>query len=352
MQIAQGYFLIFGRLAALALAIALAAAPAFAADPLASATAEMREMDQTYPAEGVVESVRQSVLAAQIAGRIVEMRVDAGQAVTKGQVLARIDEREAAQAVAASEATIARAEADSINARASLERTRRLVGQKFVSQAALDKAQADFDAAQAMLTASRAGSQQSVAARSHTVIVAPFSGIVAARHIELGEMAAPGKPILTLFDPKDLRVLATVPQARLAEIRLHASATIEFPSIKERVKARQVVVLPAADARTHTSQVRAELPATLAGLYPGMFARANFAIGRVTRLVIPARAVVYRSEVAGVYVIGAKGDIQFRQLRLGESAGEDGVEVLAGVMRGERVALDPVAALVQLKRAK
>jgi len=165
-------------------------------------------------------------------------------------------------------------------------------------------------------------------------------------------MAAPGRPVLTLFDPRDLRVVASVPQARLADIRSHARAIIEFPSIKERVTAKKITVLPSADARTHTTQVRADLPATLRGAYPGMFARAHFAAGRITRLVIPSRAVVYRSEVAGAYVIGAKGDIQFRQLRLGEAAGEDGVEVLAGVVHGERVALDPVAALAQLKRAK
>ena len=70
----------------------------------------------------------------------------------------------------------------------------------------------------------------------------------------------------------------------------------------------------------------------------------------MTRLLIPARAIVHRSEVSGAYVVGDKGEIQFRQLRLGEAAGEAGIEVLAGVVRGERVALDPVAALGQLKR--
>lgn len=300
----------------------------------------------------MVEAVRQSTLAAQIAGRIVELRFDAGQSVAKGQVLARIDEREAAQAVAESEARIARAQADAANARATYERTKRLVEQKFVSQAALDKSLADFDSAQAQVSASRAGSQQAAAARTHTVILAPFSGIVATRHVELGEMASPGRPIVTLFDPKDLRVVASVPQARLAEIRAHASATIEFPSLQQRIKATQVTVLPSADARTHTTQVRAELPDALRGAYPGMFARVRFATGRVAKLLIPARAVVYRSEVAGAYVIGDKGEMQFRQLRLGEPAGEGGIEVLAGVVRGERVALDAVAALSQLKRAK
>lgn len=352
MQIAQGYFFNFARLAARAAALVVTAAPLFAMAQLATVVAEVRAVDQTYPAEGVVEAVRQATLAAQIAGRIVELRVDAGQAVAKGQVLARIDEREAAQAVAESEARIARAEADAGNARANYERTKRLVEQKFVSQAALDKALADLNSAQAQVSASRAGSQQAAAARSHTVIVAPFSGIVAIRHVELGEMASTGRPIVTLFDPKDLRVVAWVPQARLAEIRAHASAIIEFPNLDQRIKAKQVTVLPSADARTHTTQVRAELPDMLRGAYPGMFARARFATGRVSKLVIPARSVVYRSEVAGAYVIGAKGEVQFRQLRLGEPAGEDGIEVLAGVVRGERVALDPVAALSQLKRVK
>jgi hypothetical protein len=78
-----------------------------------------------------------------------------------------------------------------------------------------------------------------------------------------------------------------------------------------------------------------------------MFARVHFAIGRTSKLLIPARAIVQRSEVVGAYVIGGKGEIQFRQLRLGEPAGDAGIEVLAGVVRGERVALDPTAALAQ-----
>ena len=352
MQIAQVYFFGFARVAARAAVLALAAAPLLATAQLATAVAEVREVDQTYPAEGVVEAVKQSTLAAQIAGRIVELRADAGQAVAKGQVLARIDEREAAQAVAASQAMIARAQADSNNARATYERTKRLVEQKFVSQAALDKALADFDATQAQESASRANNQQAVAARTYTVIVAPFSGIVAERLVQIGDMASPGRPLFTVFDPKDLRVVASVPQANVAEIRARASAVIEFPSIGERVKAKQVMVLPSADARTHTTLVRAELPETARGAYPGMFARARFAVGRVTKLVIPSRAVVYRSEIAGAYVIGDKGEVQFRQLRLGEPAGEDAIEVLAGVVRGERVALDPVAALAQLRRVK
>ena len=81
-----------------------------------------------------------------------------------------------------------------------------------------------------------------------------------------------------------------------------------------------------------------------------MFARAYFAVGRIKKLLIPAAAVARRSEVTGAYVVGENGEIHFRQLRLGEAAGGEDVEVLAGVAAGEKVALDPVAALAALKR--
>ena len=347
------------RLAACSVAglLALAAAPAAAGAEIATAVVELRELDRTYAAEGVVEAVRQSSVAAQVSGRIVELRADAGQAVVKGQVLARIDEREAVQALAAGEAQTARAAADLANARVNFERTKRLMEQKFVSQAALDKAVADYKSAQAQSEAARAGALQAGAAKSHTVITAPFSGIVAARLVQVGEMAVPGREIVTIYDPKDLRVVASIPQARLADVRAHAkgatgtaTATVEMPSLSQWVKGSAVTVLPSADARTHTTPVRVELPGEVKGIYPGMFARVHFATGRTTKLLIPASALVYRSEVAGAYVVGEKGEIRFRQLRLGEPSGSEGVEILAGIARGERVALDPVAALAQLKR--
>ena len=338
------------RMVRYAAALAMATAPLFANAELATAVVDVREVDQAYASEGVLEAVRQATVAAQVPGRIVELRVDAGQAVVKGQVLARIDEREAAQAAAASEAQTARAEADLANARVNFERTGKLVEQKFVSQAALDKALADYRSAQAQAAAARAGALQAGAAKSHTVITAPFSGIVAVRQAELGEMAVPGRPLVTLYDPREMRAVASIPQVNLAEVRARALATVELPSLNQWVKGKSVTVLPAADARTHTTLVRVDLPDTAKGAYPGMFARVHFATGRSSKLLIPARALVYRSEVAGAYVVGDKGEIRFRQLRLGEPAGEAGIEVLAGIARGERVALDPTAALAQLKQ--
>ena len=347
----RSIFLLRTAFAGIALAFPFAPA-AWAADApvLRTAAVQYREVEQTYAAEGVVEAVKQSTVAAQISGRVVAVNFDVGDRVKKGQVIVRIDPTEVNQIYAASQAQIAQADATLRNAKAQFDRTQRLVQQKFMSAAAMDKAQADYQAARAQLAAAEAGGGQAAATRGYATVIAPYSGVVSARQVELGEMAVPGKPLMTGFDPNELRVTASMPQYQLDAVRKLASASVEFPALKKRIQALRVTILPAADAQTHTTQIRLDLPPGIEGLYPGMFARAYFAIGRVKKLLIPVSAVAKRSEVAGTYVVGENGEIRFRQLRLGETAGSEEVEVLAGVAPGEKVALDPVAALAALKR--
>jgi len=335
-------------LAALALAACGEAppprAPAAPPPPLASAAVEMREVDLTVSAEALVEAVRQSTVSAQIAGRIVEIRFDVGDYVKKGEVIVRIDERAATQAMAASEAQVREAEAAARNARAQYERSKQLLAQKFISPAGLDKAEADFKQAQARLTAMLAGAGQAATERSFATIVAPYSGVVLARHVELGELAVPGKPLMTGFDPATLRVVANVPQTQVPAIQASGQARVEVPSLGKWVDVKQITVVPAADPRTHTTRVRLELPEDVRGVTPGVFARAHFVTGRAPRLLVPRAAVIHRSEVTAVYVVDPGGFPRLRQIRLGTAGDERAIEVLAGLKPGERVALDPVKA--------
>jgi RND family efflux transporter MFP subunit len=339
------------RVAVLLAAIVLAAcdaekntAPPPAPPQLRTGMVEMRDVELAYSAEATVEAVRQSTVSAQIAGRIVELRFDVGDVVRKGDVIARIDERAASQAVAASEAQVLEAEAALRNARVNFERSKQLLAQKFISSAAVDKAEADYKAAQARVAALLAGAGQAATERSFATIVAPYGGVVSARHVELGEMATVGKPLMTGFDPSTLRVVATVPQAQVALIEAGGKARVEVPSLGKWVEARRVTVVPAADPRTHTTRVRLELPEDVRGVYPGVFARAHFVVGREPRLLVPREAVLRRSEVTAVYVVDDRGFPRLRQVRLGTVSDEHAIEVLAGLKAGERVALDPVKA--------
>ncbi len=326
-------------------------APPSAAQALSAATVEYRDVEETFAAEGVVEAVKQSTVASQVYGRVIAINFDVGDAVKKGEVIMRIDEHEATHALAGREAEVAQARASLENAKAQFERTRRLFEQKFISAAALDKAQADYRAAQANLTAMLAGAGQAAAAKEFSTIVAPYSGVVAARHVEVGEMATPGKPLMTGFDPKDMRAVVSVPQYKVTAIQPLGTVHVEFPSLRKTVKASAVTIIPTADVKTHTTRVRLDFAEGVPGAYPGLFVRAHFVLGHARKLVVPASAIVRRSEIAAVYVLDGKGAPEFRQVRFGEPAG-DGVEVLAGLIRGEKVALDPIKAGIQLKQAR
>jgi RND family efflux transporter MFP subunit len=318
-----------------------------AAEQLAVAQVKYREVMQTYSVDGVVEATRQSTVSAQIGGRIKEILFDVGDRVVKGQVILRIEQREAAQAVAGSQAQVLQAQANLQNAQATLERNKQLFAQKFISQAALDKAQADFQVASAQAAASKAGAGQADLTQGYTTVTAPYGGLVAARLVEVGEMVMPGKPLMTGFDPAALRVVVDVPQYKLAEIGAHPQASIELPSLNRWIKAASTTVQPLADVRTHSTQVRISLPTNQAGVYPGMFVRAHFVVGKIKKLVIPSSAVLRRSEVVAVYVVDEKGSMSLRQVRVGDVEIEGVVEVLAGLNQGERVALDPVKSGMQ-----
>jgi RND family efflux transporter MFP subunit len=318
------------------------AAPARVA--LDTGMVEMREVDLSVSAEAVVEAVRQSTVSSQIAGRIVDIRFDVGDRVRKGEVIVRIDETAAAQALAASQAQAGGAQATLANAAAQLERSRQLLAQGFISRAALDKAEADFRAAEAQVKATLAGAGQAATERGFATVVAPYSGVVSARLVQLGELATPGRPLMTGFDPASLRVVATVPSTQVAAIQASGRARVEIPSRDRWIEARAVTVLPSADPRTHATQVRIELPPDVEGVYPGIFARAHFVTGAEPRLMVPRGAVFRRSELTAVYVIDAAGKPSLRQVRLGTAADARAVEVLAGLKSGERVALDPVRA--------
>lgn len=293
-------------------------------------------VDLSFPAESVVEAVQQATVGAQVQGRVLEVMTDAGQRVRKGDLLMRIDAREAAEAARAAEALYA-------NAKVNYERTRSLVSQKFLSAAALDKAKADFDSASANRAA--AGASQ-----SHASILSPINGIVARRHAELGDMATPGKPLFTIYEPGSLRVTASVSQFQLKDMRNVKTARVEFPELGKWVDASSVNLLPTADATTHVSQVRVNLPA-LPEATPGMFARVHFVVGQAEKLTVPVAAVLRRGEVAAVYVQTTDNRLSLRQLRLGDPVGQGEIEVLAGLAAGDQVVTDPVKAGIALKQS-
>ena len=321
---------------------------------LASVTVKAVGGADTAAFDGVVEAVRQTVIAAQVPGAVVALEVKAGDSVKPGQVLARLDARAALQTASAGDAQVRAARAEFEVATREVERQRQLFAKQYISQGALDRAEAQFKATQAQVAAQLAQAGASRTQSGFYVLTAPYAGVVAEVSVVLGDMAMPGRALMTVYDPAALRVTAPVPQsaaARLATGDTAKGTRIELsglPAERQSQTPTRITVLPTADPATHTVPVRFDLAAGLGvglGVTPGMFARVWLPIDDATdlRIYVPAQSVVRRAEMTGVYVLDPSGKPVLRQVRLGRTAGQS-VEVLAGVSSGERVATDPQAA--------
>lgn len=332
-------------------ALLVLGAPVWAAD-LSAAPARASTAQNASGFDAVVEAVRQTVIAAQVPGAVVQLDVKVGDRVSAGQLLLRIDARAADQNAAAGDAQVQAARASLEVATKDFERQKQLFKQNYISQAALERAESEFKSTQAQVNAQRA---QSGAARTQSglhVVRAPFAGVVAEVPVSLGDMAMPGRPLLTLYDPSALRVTAAVPQTVSARMGANPSLRIELPgqpAARQWVVPARMQLLPTIDAATHTVELRADLPAGTTGLAPGMFARlwvpvaGAAATPGAAALTVPQAAIVRRAEMTGLYVLDPNGKPVLRQVRLGR-AEADQVEVLSGLMPGERVVADPQAA--------
>lgn len=296
--------------------------------------------------DGTVEAVRQTTVAAQVPGAVVELAVQAGDRVKAGQLLLRLDARAAEQQAGAAAAQVQAARAALDAATRELERQRQLFQQQYISQAAFDRAESQFKTAQAQAAAQVASAGAARTESGFYVVRAPYDGVVSQVGVVLGDMAMPGRPLLTVYDPAQLRVSASVPASAAQALAGAMTPRAELPGAAvARLAPLRWQRLPSLDPATHTVELRLELPPGTAAA-PGSFARVwlpSAAGAGAARILVPRQAVVRRAELDAVYVLTAEGRPLLRQVRLGPVAG-DRVEVLAGLAAGERLALDPQAA--------
>ncbi len=296
--------------------------------------------------EGVVEAVNQATITAQTAGQLTEVNFDVDDYVQKGQVIARIRSIEQRATTDQTKAQVAEAEAYYRVAQSEFNRVKSIFDKQAISASQMDKAHADLSAAQARLEAARANARRVSTQEQYTSIVAPYSGLVIQRHMQTGEIANIGSPIMTGLSLDELRVVANVPQTKIQELRQHKKARIlvNMGNETKSIESTKVIISPIADVQSHTFKVRIELPPKIGGLYPGMFVKVAMKSGEEKALMIPVESVAYRGEVRAVYVQGADKKISMRQVRLGEQRGE-AIQILAGLNAGEIVMRDPVAAV-------
>ena len=204
--------------------------------------------------DATVQAVRQSTLAAQVAGNVLSLAVKAGDRVKSGQVIARIDDRDAQAGLLRAQAGVAEAQAQWRNAQISTQRTRDLHAQGFISQSALDVADTQAQAAQANLKQAQAAQAQAALAHGFTTVTAPFDAVVLTTQVESGDLATPGRAVATVYAPGAMRAVVQVPSSRAVLARDARQLQVVLPDGRA-VEPTARTVLPSADPVSQTVSI-------------------------------------------------------------------------------------------------
>ena len=291
-----------------------------AGEPLPTIAAQLSTVPQERSYDGTVEAERRSTVSAQVSARIEDVPFDVDDYVERGDIIVQFRDRPVAAELKQAEAAAQEAKARLAEARANHGRILQLFQQDRISRADMDRVTADLQSAEARV---KAADGALIAAREsfeNTVVRAPFSGIVVERHVEIGEMATIGAPLMTGLSLEHLRVAVDVPQSDIGALRADGEAWIELPD-GGRLAAESIRVFPYADPSTHTFRARLRLAEGQHGIYPGMWVKVRFLTGEEQALLVPWSAVVQRSELTAVYVLGEDDLPRLRQVRLGRVAG-------------------------------
>ena len=336
-------------------------------------------VDETSEVTGTVKARRSTTLSSKVVGRITALHAQEGTPVRTGQVLVELDDQEIVsqlrraeaglreaeaaltetdRAIAAAVAGKTAAEAQRELAVATLGRYQRLLDRKSVAPieydqvaaqqktatAAVERANAETQVVQSKRTQALARIEAAKAEiagiqvmRGYTKIAAPFDGVVTVKHMEVGGLAAPGAPLLTIEAQQQFWLELSVPNAQLAPLKPGQSMRSVVEAAGLAANAPIGEVLPAADPATRSTLVRLNLPAD-PRLRSGQFGRAWISAGQRSVLAVPRTAVIDRGQLQGVYVVGPDRIARFRLIRTGTQQASK-VEVLSGLTSGEQVVL-------------
>ena len=343
-------------------------------------------LDDFYEATGTIRSKTTSVVSSRIMGSIIAIHVREGDRVRVGQTLIEIDNRDATaqlqkarggireaegaldeieRNLQAAESGKAAAEASLALAASTYNRYKALMERRSVSPQEFDEVQAKYKVADAeaeratrMLSAVVARKNQVLAkidqARADVVnaqvqasygrVVSPMNGIVTVKQAEIGAMAGPGVPLLTLEDDTHYRLEASVEESQIREIHVSDQVQVRIDALGDELLSGTVSeIMPTADPASRSHTVKIDLPARPA-LRSGSFGRARFSSEQKQAITIPRHAITERGQLVSVFVVDHSGIARLRLIKTGK-AYDDRVEVLTGLSDGERIVIDGVEAV-------
>ena len=278
---------------------------------------------------GTVRAKLRATIEAKTSGRIVEMPVTLGQKVKAGELLARLDAPEIKARLEQTEASLQQADRD-------WKRVSSLYNQQAATRA-------DYDTAESRIQQAKAAVSEARAMLDYVEVKSPFDGVVTRKPADVGDLAAPGKPLVELEDPTRLQLEADVPEAVAGRIRAGASMAVRTGEPDTELTATVAEIAPNADPLSRTLRVKLDLPGEK-GLLSGQFARLAVPIGETSSMRVPASAVVQRGQMEIVFAV----ENQHARLHLVKTGRQlkNETEILSGLDSGDAVVVDNPSQLI------
>jgi RND family efflux transporter MFP subunit len=327
--------------------------PKLTATPTATEVAKIHDVPTAIPLTGTLRAARESELAANVSGKVLHLGVERGSRVRKGDVLARIDARDAALDLASAETVIEAARTRSEKAKLDCTRAEILFAARAISEAEVQATRASCK--DASIGERAAAVRRSAASKSlgDTLIRAPFDGVVAERFVNAGEYVRPDSRVVALVELDALRLELAVPEHALAASKPGARVTFRVPAYASAeftgtVRFASAAVRPA----TRDLLVEAEVSNSDGRLRPGMFATARIVVGNTSLPAVPRAAVRRDSQLGTDRVFVVSNDVvEERLVELGPNLGGL-VAVRSGLRAGERFVSAPAPTLADGQRVR
>jgi RND family efflux transporter MFP subunit len=303
-----------------------------------TALVELKQVGDILTWPGTVRSRTVANIAPRMTARILEIKVNAGDKVKKGDVTARLDEREIRAQENAALAALAGANAQANRAKADEQRTRSLYSKEAATREKFDAVVAQAKETQAAVNQASSAVSEIRSHLADTLLLAPFDGIVVKRLQQPGDMGLPGVPVVTMQTPLGLRLETDVPSTCAGQYSIGMDVTVRIDTLNLTTSAQIDEISPEVDPQTRTQLIKIALPA-IEGLQPGHFGWLEQACDQHETLLIPASAVQHIGQLEVVKVL-TEGRQVMRHIRTAKTFG-DQVEVISGLQAGETVIIQP-----------
>jgi RND family efflux transporter MFP subunit len=295
-------------------------------------------IDDMFAWPGTVRSRTVASIAPKIAARILEIKVNAGDHVNKGDVIARLDDRDIRAKENEALAALAGATAQANRTTSDAQRISRLYKQEAATRENLDNVQAQEKTAQAAVNQAQSAVSGVRTYLDDVVLRAPFSGVIVAKLKEAGDMGLMGEPVVTMQTAQDMRLEVSVPSQCATLLSSGMLVNVRIDNLAATLSAKIDEIAPEIDPQTRSQLIKIKLPDTK-GLQPGYLGWLDQACEQHQALLIPNSALIRVGQLESVKVV-TQGEVSLRHIRTAKSF-NDKVEVISGLRAGETVVVNP-----------